>query len=104
MLVYKILIMEQNHIMNIDIFIFNKDTITTDIYHYCIGDIIYRRMLYYIKNNDYRLIYYLLRYYIIDNLTLQYDQECLICISTKEYTFNFTLDEIKYKTDSLYGR
>lgn len=93
-LIYKVFMIEKNNLINIDIFTFDTYKIKTELYHYCIGDITQRTMLHYIKCNDYRMIYYLLRNYIIDNPTLQYDQECLFCISTKEYTFNFTLNEI----------
>lgn len=103
MFVYKILVIENKNMIDIDVFTFDKDKMFTERQHYHMADEFKRTMMLYIRFNNYRLIYYLLRYYIIDNLTLQYDQECLICISTKEYTFNFTLNEIKSNTDSLYG-
>lgn len=101
MIVYKILIMEQNNMINIDVYVFDKCKNTTDLYRYHITDELKRAMMLYIRFSNYRLIYDLLKYYIIDNHTLQYDQECLICISTKEYTFNFTLNEIKCNNSSL---
>lgn len=104
MFVYKILLIENKNMIDIDVFTFDKDKMFTERKHYHIADELKRAMMIYIRFNNYRLIYYLLRYYIIDMPTLQYDQECLICISTKEYTFNFTLNEIKSNTDSLYGR
>lgn len=103
MFVYKILIMEKHDIINIEVFSIDKDKNKIDIYHYWIAEDLKRIMLVYIKGNYYKYIYYLLRYFIIDNPTLQYPQDCLICISTKEYTFNFTLDDFKSKSDSLYG-
>lgn len=102
MLVYKILIMENKNMLDIDVFTFDKDKRFTERQHYHIADELKRTMMIYIKYNN-RLLYYLLRYYIIDMPTLQYPQDCLICVSTKEYTYNFTLDEIKTKNSSLYG-
>lgn len=103
MIVYKILVIENKNMLDIDVFTFDKDIMFTERQHYHIADELKRAMMIYIRFSNYRLIYYLLRYYIIDMPTLQYPQDCLICISTKEYTFNFTLDDIKCKTDSLYG-
>lgn len=93
-LIYKILIMEKSDIINIDVFTFDTSMIKTKIYSYHIAEDTKRRMLDYIKTNDYRKIYLLIRQFIIDNPTMIYDQECLFCISTKDYTFNFTLNEV----------
>lgn len=97
MFVYKILVIENKDMIDIDVFTFDKYKMFTERQHYHIADELKKAMLLYIRFSNYRLIYYLLRYYIIDMPTLQYPQDCLICVSTKEYTFNFTLDDLNLK-------
>lgn len=102
--IYKILVIELSDRLHIDIFSFNVSEFKTTKFEF---NIIHKdeieMLLRYISCYDYINITRYLTSYYISLLSYKYDSECMFCISTKEYTFNFTLNEIKSNTDSLYG-